>query len=341
MLTSPFGHCISYLRVSITDRCNERCRYCIPDEVQEWLPREEVLSYEEIIRLIRIGASLGIRKLRVTGGEPLARAGVIGFFQMLRDNVPELTDLGISTNGTLLNRKVDSTSGRDGETFAKALRARGVRSANISLDTLDAKRYAEISGRNYLDRALSGIDAAIAAQFPGGIKINCVLMRNCNEADLPELVEFCGEKGLLLRFIELMPVSTRDILSDENFLSTGEARRQIEAAFGKLEPVADFRTNGPAVYYRLPGSTQKIGFIGALTTPHFCESCNKLRLTCEGKLRPCLGSWLEFDIKAPLRAGASDDELRELFLQVVQKKPEKHDFLNNYQPNRRMVAIGG
>ena len=154
-------------------------------------------------------------------------------------------------------------------------------------------------------------------------------------------MQFAGEHGYLLRFIELMPVSTTEVLSEENFLPVAEARRLIERGTGPLLPRPDFRTNGPASYCQLPGSDQLVGFIGALTNLHFCESCNKLRLTCDGKLRPCLGSHLEFDLRDPLRAGASDEELRGLFRMVVDRKPLQHDFRDSYQPNRKMVAIGG
>ena len=166
-------------------------------------------------------------------------------------------------------------------------------------------------------------------------------MRGRNEDQLVPLIEYAAENDLLLRFIELMPVSTTEMLEDANFLPVAEAQRRIGAHYGALVPSPSFRTNGPASYYRLPGTGQTIGFIGAMTNLHFCEDCNKLRLTCEGKLRPCLGSFLEFDIREPLRDGASDDELREVFLDVVRRKPKQHDFRDNYQPNRRMVAIGG
>ena len=166
-------------------------------------------------------------------------------------------------------------------------------------------------------------------------------MRGRNQDGLAALVDFAADRNLLLRFIELMPVSTTDVLTESNFLPVAEARRAIETKFGALIPQPEFRTNGPASYYQIPGRAQRIGFIGAMTNLHFCESCNKLRLTCDGKLRPCLGSYLEFDIMQPLRAGASDDELRQFFLDVVERKPEQHDFRTTYQPGRKMVAIGG
>jgi GTP 3',8-cyclase len=328
-----FGHRISYLRVSITDRCNERCAYCMPRELQEWLPREDILTYEETLRLVRVAAELGVTKIRVTGGEPLVRRDVINFIQEI-PKISGITSLGISTNGTLLAQDVG------GQTMAAALRAAGVQSINISLDTLDRHLYSQITGRDLQAKVIEGIDAARAAGFDQ-IKLNTVLMRGRNEDQLIPLVDFAAERNLILRFIELMPVSTTEVLSEENFLPVAEAKRAIEKQFGSLIPEQDFRTNGPATYYQIPGRDQRIGFIGAMTNLHFCESCNKLRLTCDGKLRPCLGSYLEFDIMKPLRAGANDDELRQFFLDVVERKPEQHDFRESYQPNRKMIAIGG
>jgi cyclic pyranopterin phosphate synthase len=329
-----FGHRISYLRVSITDRCNERCTYCMPQELQEWLPRGEILTFEETLRLVCIAAELGVSKIRITGGEPLTRRGVVDLIRQL-PKIPGLSDIGLSTNGTLLARPVEPNL-----TMAAALRAAGVRSVNISLDTLDRDVYSQITGRDLHAQVLGGIEAAIAAGF-GQIKLNAVLMRGRNEDQLIPLIEFAGARNLILRFIEMMPVSTSEVLDRGNFVSILEAKRAIEARFGSLIPEPQFHTNGPATYFQIPGRQQRVGFIGAMTNLHFCESCNKLRLTCDGKLRPCLGSYLEFDIMKPLRAGASDDELKKFFLDVVDRKPEQHDFRNNYQPNRKMIAIGG
>lgn len=328
------GHRISYLRVSITDRCNERCSYCMPQELQEWLPREEILSFEETLRLIGIAAELGVSKVRVTGGEPLTRRDVLNFVRRIPE-IPGIKSIGLSTNGTLLAREITSA-----KTMAAALRDAGVQSVNISLDTLDRDAYSQITGRDFHEHVLRGIDAAISADFDQ-IKLNTVLMRGRNEDQLIQLVEFAAARDLILRFIEMMPVSTIDVLDGDNFISVLEAKRLIESLYGCLIPEAEFRTNGPAAYYQIPGRKQRIGFIGAMTNLHFCECCNKLRLTCDGKLRPCLGSYLEFDIMKPLRAGASDAELRQFFLDVVERKPAQHDFRDNYRPNRKMVAIGG
>lgn len=329
-----FGHRISYLRVSITDRCNERCTYCMPRELQEWLPREGILSFEETLRLIRIAARLGVTKVRVTGGEPLTRRDVLSFCRNLAQ-ISGIEDIGLSTNGTLLAREV-----KPGLTMAWAMREAGVRTVNVSLDTLDPEDYRLTTGRDLLPETLGGIDSAIAAGFEL-IKLNCVLMRGRNEAQLTLLVEYAAERNLLLRFIELMPVSTSEVLGEANFLPIRQAQRKLEARYGSLIPEPQFRTNGPASYYQIPGRIQRVGFIGAMTNLHFCESCNKLRLTCDGKLRPCLGSHLEFDIMKPMRAGATDAELERFFLEVVERKPQQHDFRDNYQSKRKMVAIGG
>ena len=258
-----YGHRISYLRVSITDRCNERCTYCMPQELQEWLPREEILTFEETLRLIRIAAELGVSKVRITGGEPLTRRDVISFI----DQIPQIAaikSIGLSTNGTLLAREIPP-----GKKIADALRNAGVQSVNISLDTLDAEVYSQITGRDLHKEVLRGIDAAIATGFDQ-IKLNTVLMRGRNEDQLIPLIEFAGARGLILRFIEMMPVSTTDVLSEDNFMSILEGKRLIESVYGSLIPEAEFRTNGPATYYQIPGREQRIGFIGAMTNLHFC-----------------------------------------------------------------------
>jgi cyclic pyranopterin phosphate synthase len=306
----------------------------MPQELQEWLPREEILTFEETLRLIRIAAELGVSKVRVTGGEPLTRRDVVHFIAQI-PAISGIKNLGLSTNGTLLARQITP-----GKTMAMTLRDAGVQSVNISLDTLDRDVYSKITGRDLHAQVLEGINAAIAVGFDQ-IKLNSVLMRGRNEDQLIPLIEFAASHNLILRFIEMMPVSTTEVLSEDNFMSVFEAKRLIESVYGSLIPETEFRTNGPATYYQVPSREQRIGFIGAMTNLHFCENCNKLRLTCDGKLRPCLGSYLEFDIMRPLRAGASDEELKQFFLDVVDRKPAQHDFRDNYQPNRKMIAIGG
>lgn len=305
----------------------------MPEEEQAWFPKEEVLSYEEMLRVLRVGAGLGIKKVRVTGGEPLTRPGVADFCAQI-SRIPGIQQIGISTNGTLLSKQ------EQGESIAARLVKAGVYSANISLDSLDPVIYKRSTSRDLLPKVLEGIDTAIAAGFRS-IRLNCVLMKNQTEHEMVPLIEYAYEKGLLLRFIELMPVSTQEVLSEGSFLSTNAAKQIVEQHYGPLTPLPDFKTNGPASYYAIPGTEQKIGFIGAMTNLHFCESCNKLRLTSDGKLRPCLGSYLEFDLKEQLRSGCTDEALEDFMHDVVARKPKEHDFRHNYQPNRRMIAIGG
>ena len=216
-----YGHRISYLRVSITDRCNERCTYCMPQELQEWLPREEILTFEETLRIICIAAELGVSKVRVTGGEPLTRRDIVHFIAQI-PKISGINSLGLSTNGTLLARQITS-----GKTMAKTLRDAGVQSVNISLDTLDREVYSQITGRDFHAQVREGIDAAIAVGFDQ-IKLNTVLMRGRNEDQLIPLIEFAGARDLILRFIEMMPVSTTEVLSEDNFMPILEAKRLIE-----------------------------------------------------------------------------------------------------------------
>lgn len=286
-----------------------------------------------MVRLIRIAVDLGVRKLRMTGGEPLVRSDLCELLAEIRSD-RRIEEIGLSTNGTLLTQR------KNGLSYAERLLRSGVQNLNISLDSLEAGHYSRITGRDLLPRVLEGIQEAKRLNF-SSIKLNAVLVRGSSEDQIVPLLAFARKEGLLLRFIELMPVSTSEVLDDANFLPIAQALRIIEEACGPLDSNAEFRTNGPASYYTIRASGQRIGFIGAMTNLHFCESCNKLRLTADGKLRPCLGSHLEFDIKALLRSGADDEALRQFFRQVVALKPKEHDFRNNYQPGRRMIAIGG
>ena len=326
------------MRVSVTDRCNERCAYCLPHDVTiEWLPKGQILTYEEILRVARMATSLGVTKFRVTGGEPLVRKNVAEFIGEL-NKLPGVTDIGLSTNATLL------------APLAGKLRENGVKKVNISLDSLDADKYRELSGNGRLADVITGIDAAIEAGFPQ-VKLNMVLMKGKNDDEVLDLIEFAREKSVTLRFIELMPVSTGEVLTDDNFISIGHVRRRIEKRYELIplpEPPSEVRGNGPAVYYEVGGllnrrgQPMRLGFIGAMTNLHFCESCNKVRLTADGKLRPCLGAHLEYDLKPVLRApDTSDAKLREVFVRTIQNKPEEHEFRNSYVPGRKMIAIGG
>jgi GTP 3',8-cyclase len=321
-----FGRKIDYLRISVTDRCNERCLYCMPEGYKGWEQREDHLSAEEIIRVVRVATELGFRKFRLTGGEPLVREDILEIVCGMK-KFSGVENIGLSTNGLKL------------EKFAKPLRDAGIRTVNISLDALDAEIYQRITGGD-VRKVLAGICAAVAAGFER-VKLNCVLMRGVNDREIWPLVLFAAEHGLPLRFIELMPLSRTDVLNEKNFLPVGEVMQQLREK-DHLIPQPDRREgNGPARYFWLERTGALVGFIGALTNEHFCEACNKMRLTCDGKLRPCLGDHNEVDVRTALRRSMCDSELREVFEEALRVKPLEHQFKKLFQPKRPMTAIGG
>lgn len=317
---------VDYMRISITDRCNERCLYCIPEGFTGWKEREEILTYEEILRVVTVAASRGFKKFRVTGGEPLVRKDVVPFIERL-SQIPGVESIGLSTNGTKLAE------------LAEPLKRAGVHSVNISLDALTPGVYHQIT-RGDVIKALEGIRAAISAGFER-VKLNAVLIRGINEGEIWPLVHFAAEHNVLLRFIELMPVSITEMLSEKNFFPVGEAM-QFLRKHDELELLGEVRLgHGPARYYRLVKTGVTVGFIGAMTNLHFCDACNKIRLTADGKIRPCLGNHGEFDLRTILRNGGGNADLETAFRTALSEKPPEHIFRNNYQPSRVMVAIGG
>jgi cyclic pyranopterin phosphate synthase len=325
--STPLGRAVDYLRISITDRCNERCLYCMPEQFQAWTPRSEILTYEEILSIVEVCVARGFRHFRVTGGEPLVRRDVVPF---IRDLVrtPGVETVQLSTNATRL-----------AELGAELFDA-GLRRLNISLDALDPERYRAIT-HGEVAPVLAGIRRAKEIGFPS-IKLNTVLIRHKNEEEIWPLIEFAASLQIPIRFIELMPVSLTEMLTEENFLPVGEvfdllAKRDTLVP---LDPKARLG-HGPAKYYRLQKSGAIVGFIGALTNLHFCEACNKVRLTADGQLRPCLGHHGEFDLKPALRPTVDRDKLRAGLDQALAAKPPEHEFRNNWQPHRIMTAIGG
>ena len=321
-----FGRKIDYLRISITDRCNERCLYCMPEGYKGWEQSRDHLTADEIIRVVRVAAELGFRKFRLTGGEPLVRADATEIVREMK-KLSGVEMIGLSTNGTRL------------EKLAQPLRAAGVRAVNVSLDALDAEIYKRVTGGD-VGAVIAGIRAAVAAGFER-VKLNCVLMRGVNEQEIWPLVLFAAEHSLPLRFIELMPLTRTDVLTEKNFLPIGEAMNLLRQR-DELVPAPETRIgHGPAQYYSLKQTGALVGFIGALTNLHFCEACNKMRLTADGKIRPCLGDHGEIDLRSALRENAGDAELKKIFLAALQSKPLEHQFRDNYQPARPMTAIGG
>ena len=324
-MIDPNGRRVDYLRISVTDRCNERCLYCLPENYSNWLPRAEVLRDDELLAVAHTAVSLGFKKFRVTGGEPLVRAGIVDFIRQLIA-LRGVESVQLTTNGTRLPQ------------LAQALFEVGLRRINISLDALDEGLYRAITGGE-LQPVLAGIKLVKQIGFPS-VKLNTVLMRGKNEHEIMPLVNFAAKHDVAIRFIELMPVSLTEMLSEKNFLPVKEVYSLLKRE-DDLEPLAKPMGFGPAKYVRLKRRGVTVGLIGALTDLHFCERCNKMRLTCDGKLRPCLGNHLETDLKPALRPELDAERLRELFLGTLSQKPPEHLFRNNYQPQRVMTAIGG
>jgi cyclic pyranopterin phosphate synthase len=323
--TDSFGRTVDYLRISITDRCNERCLYCLPENFADWLPRGEILAYDELLAIVRTAAALGFKRFRVTGGEPLIRPGVADFVRELA-TTPGVESVLLSTNGTRLSE------------LAKPLFDAGLRRINISLDALDPAIYRAITNGEVAP-VLRGIKLVKAMGFES-VKLNTVLMRGKNDDEVFRLLDFAAEHDLAIRFIELMPVSLTEMLSEKNFFPVTELFAKLQRE-DVLEPLNESFGFGPARYFRLKKRGVTVGLIGALSDLHFCERCNKMRLTCDGKLRPCLGNHLETDLKPALRPQIDALRLRELICETLVQKPSEHQFRENYQPQRVMTAIGG
>ena len=323
--TDSFGRIVDYLRISITDRCNERCLYCLPENYSDWLPRGEILSYDELLAIVKATVSLGFKRFRVTGGEPLIRPGVVEF---IRDLIvtPGVECVHLTTNGTRLPE------------LAKPLFDAGLRRINISLDALDPAIYRTITNGD-LAPVLRGIRLVKELGF-GSVKLNTVLMRGKNDGEIFRLLDFAAEHDIVIRFIELMPVSLTEMLSEKNFFPVTELLAKLQRE-DELEPLAKSFGAGPAKYFRLKKRGVTVGLIGALSDLHFCERCNKMRLTCDGKLRPCLGNHLETDLKPALRPQIDSARLHKLICETLVQKPAEHLFRENYQPQRVMTAIGG
>jgi GTP 3',8-cyclase len=321
-----FGRTIDYLRISVTDRCNERCLYCMPEGYKGWERKPDHLTAEEIIRLVRVSASMGFRKFRLTGGEPLVRADLADIVRGMAAQAG-VEHIGISTNGTRLAAQ------------AQVLREAGAGTVNISLDALDPVLYRRITGGD-VNTVLAGIRAAVEARY-ACVKLNCVLMRGINEREIWPLVLFAAEHNLPLRLVELMPITKTEVLTEKNFMGVGEAMQLLRQK-DELIPQPNWRLGfGPAKYYKLKNTGARIGFIGAMTNLHFCDNCNKMRLTADGKVRPCLGDHGEIDIREALRRAVNDSEIKTLLETALRRKPLEHSFHGSYQPCRPMTAIGG
>ncbi|MCB2100792.1 MAG: GTP 3',8-cyclase MoaA [Rhodobacterales bacterium] len=329
-MIDPFGRHITYLRVSVTDRCDFRCVYCMAEDMT-FLPKQEVLSLEELERLCGAFIKRGVRKLRLTGGEPLVRRNVMTLIRNLGRHIGDggLDELTLTTNGSQLYR------------FADDLYDAGVRRLNVSMDTTDPERFHTITrGRGDLERVMQGLDAATAAGLK--IKINAVAMRGLNEDAFDELVRWCGARGYDLTFIETMPMGDVDGYRVDQYLPLTEVRRRLEALW-TLTDVPD-RTGGPARYARVAETGGRVGFITPMTH-NFCESCNRVRLTCTGQLYMCLGQEDSADLRAALRRSEGDDAVLAAIDEAIGRKPKGHDFIidrhNRPAVGRHMSVTGG
>ncbi|MCW2796687.1 GTP 3',8-cyclase MoaA [Nocardioides sp.] len=327
-LEDRYGRVATDLRVSLTDRCNLRCSYCMPAEGLDWLPGEEVLSDDEVVRLVRVGVEqLGIREVRFTGGEPLVRRGLVDIVRRTKAIDPTL-ELSLTTNALGLARMAD------------ALAEAGLDRVNVSLDTVDAATFHQITRRDRLHDVVAGLEAAQAAGL-GPVKVNAVLLRGVNDHQAAELLGWSIERGYELRFIEQMPLDAQHGWSREGMITADEIFARLEAEF-LLEPAVEPRGSAPAELFRVNGGPATVGVIASVTRP-FCGDCDRVRLTADGQIRNCLFAREESDLRAALRAGAADEELAERWLIAMRGKRAGHgiDDPSFLQPDRPMSAIGG
>lgn len=327
-LIDGYGRLHDNLRVSVTDRCNIRCFYCMPERGVEFLPRAEILTFEEIERFVRIAASLGVTKARITGGEPLVRRGLDVLVRQLA-GIDGIRDMALTTNGVLLGEQ------------AEALYRAGLRRLNVHLDTLDRERFRQMMRRDELGRVLAGLEAARRAGFET-IKINAVAVKGLSEPDIVPLAHFGRDHGFQIRFIEFMPLDAQGLWDKSRVLLMEEMLEILGREFGGLEPVPDPDPRAPALEYRFADGRGTVGFIASVSRP-FCLNCNRIRLTADGHLRYCLFALEETDVKSLLRGGAGDGEIRETIRRTVAKKWLGHEIQQAgfVPPPRPMYAIGG
>lgn len=323
-ISDSFQRPINYLRISVTDRCNLRCTYCMPAEGISLVPHSELLTYEEISSVASVAADIGINKIRISGGEPLIRLKLVNLIEML-SQINGIDELSMTTNGTLLAE------------HATDLKKAGLKRVNVSLDTLKRDRYRDITGYDKLPEVLRGVEAAHNANLEP-VKINVVVMRGVNDDEIMDFAELSREEGWHVRFIELMPLVNKE--QNPDFISVKEMLSLLASLDG-LEACSSPLGNGPATYYKLPGGIGTIGFISPVSE-HFCFKCNRLRLTADGRLLPCLLSDEEVDLRPTLRDKAPLEEIKRLLLQAIALKPEGHCMNQGPVSQKRLMAqMGG
>lgn len=326
MAIDRFGRHINYLRISLTDHCNLRCVYCMPEDMT-FRPNADLLQDDEILLLVRLFVKLGFGKFRLTGGEPTVRAHIVDLVREIA-NTPGVRSLTMTTNGVLLSR------------LAEKLAAAGLQRVNVSVDTLDADKFQRLTRWGSLEDVWAGIQAAEQAGLTP-VKINSVVVRGYNEADAVALAELTRDHAWQVRFIEMMPFAGATDLQTSQVVTAEEIKNRVEAGLGALEPANGGKLDGEARLFRLPGAQGDVGFISSVTSP-FCASCTRARLTSDGRLRLCLLREGEVDLLTPLRAGANLEELRSLILEGIWQKPWGHGLAEGIIPlNRTMSEIGG
>ena len=322
-LIDPFGRTVEYLRLSVTDRCDLRCFYCLPGDYRDFSEPEEWLTFNEIVRVIRAFTSLGVLRVRVTGGEPLVRKNLPALVTQL-SGIPGIEDLSLSTNAVSLSRQ------------AVALRNAGISRINVSLDSLRAERFKDITKGN-LARVIDGLMTAKQAGF-SPIKINMVVMKGINEDEVEDMIEFCIEHDFTLRFIETMPVGTTGRNASSHYLSLQEVKDRLARRYTLIPGVMP--GGGPARYVQVAGTRLRIGFITPISQ-HFCDTCNRVRLSVDGTLYLCLGQEHKFEFRPLLRAGISDSELQDAARAAIELKPERHEFSEKPQQVVRFMSRTG
>jgi GTP 3',8-cyclase len=327
-LVDSFGRAHDNLRISVTDRCNIRCFYCMPETGVQFMERKEILSFEEIERFVRVAVRLGITKLRITGGEPLVRRDLPVLIRKLIA-IPGIRDLALTTNAVLL------------EEMAQPLYEAGLRRINIHLDTLDRERFKKITRRDDLDKVLAGIDTCLRLGY-GPVKLNAVAVKGLTEPDIIPLARFCRERGIEPRFIEFMPLDAQQLWDRTRVLSAGDMIQLLSREISPLVDIPDRDPRAPATDYRYADGGGRVGFIASVTRP-FCLNCDRIRLTSDGKLRYCLFAMEEADVKSLLRSRASDDEIAALVRSNVESKWIGHEINSTrfVPPPRPMYSIGG
>ncbi len=325
-LIDRYNRNLNYLRISITDRCNLKCIYCVPDDLIPKLPHKEILRYEEILRIVRIGVDLGISKVRITGGEPLIRKGVYDFLEQLTQ-IDGLLDISLTTNGVLLKNNI------------QRIKSVGIKRINISMDTLNRKKFIQITGYDFFDQIWEGIELAKNMDFDP-IKLNVVPIKGINDDELIDIARLSFTYPFQIRFIEYMPMGNFS-LGDDRYLLAPEIKARINK-LGKLTAVDKSMNDGPAERFKFESAQGEIGFIRPMSG-HLCHTCNRLRLTASGQLRPCLLSDNQENLKALLRKGCSDSDVVEVFLKAVRQKPSEHNLAVDHpaEVSTQMCAIGG